>query len=433
MILTEIAGVGDVAAGRAAAPRRRRLEPIYRGVVIFVFLISTFAGARSVWWYWSQGPTATDLRIFLTGLELMRTGQRQQLYSPEAQQAAQERLFPEVRESGYLPYNHLAYELLLYWPLAGLPYRAALMLWGAVNVGLILLLAWWVSPLTKALRESSGIPILIWMLAFFPLLYTLGEGQDSVVTLLIAVCSLRLMKDEKEFLSGAALGLALFKIHLALGLAFFLFFLPRKWKGLAGFSASAALVTGISMAMVGPNFLSGYLRVIREQQSRTPWGFIPRFMPNFRGFLEWTLSGWLDVNSVLLTILLISLVTMGVTWILLRLADKTAATTLYAGSVPAVLLVSYHMHLQDLTLALLPMLLLLDSGVRGELRSGWTWLLLLASAGFYVFGAASLVTSYPLLHGALLAIPVWLLWLAAMGNLLRQPRGAVGGSIPQEN
>ena len=433
MTLTEIATVGDVAAGRAASSRGRRLEPVYLGAVILVFLIGTFVGARSVWWFWSQGPSATDLRIFLSPIELIRTGQGSGIYKFAVEEAAHNRLFPEAEKTGYLSYNHLAYELLMYWPLSRLPYRTALMVWGAVNFGLVFLIAWLLTPFTKALRQFSRIPIFIWMLAFFPLLYTLGEGQDSVVTLLIVVCSLRLMKDEKEVLSGATLGLALFKIHLALGLAFFVLFLPRRWKGLAGFSVSTASVTGISMAMAGPNFVSDYLRVIREQQTRTPWGFIPRFMPNFRGFVDWTLNRWLDVNSILLTILLVSLVTMGVTWVLLRLPRKTTAAALYAGTIPAVLLVSYHMHLQDLTLALLPMLLLLDCCVRGELRSGWAWILLMASAGFYIFGAASLLTSYLLLHGALLAVPLSLLWLAAMGNLLTQARGASGGSIPQEN
>ena len=418
---------------RVVAPRGRRLAPIYRGVVILVLLVSTLVGARSAWWCWSQGPSATDLRIFLTPIELIRSGQGSGIYNFAVEEAAHNRLFPEAEKTGYLSYNHLAYELLMYWPLARFPYRTALMVWAAVNIGFILLLAWLLTPFTKALREFTGIPILVWMLAFFPLLYTLGEGQDSVVTLLIVACSLRLMKDEKEFLSGATLGLVLFKIHLALGLAFFVLFLPRRWKGLAGFSVAAASATGISIAMVGSNLISDYLRVIKEQQTRTPWGFIPRFMPNLRGLLDWTLSQWLDVNSVLATILLISLVTMGVTWILLRIPRRTTAEALYAGTIPAVLLVSYHMHLQDLTLALLPMLLLLDCSVRGELRGGWAWILLTATTGFYLFGAASAGTYYLLLHGALLAIPLSLLWLAAMGNLVTQTRGASADSIPQES
>lgn len=429
-----LVGEGEIgAASTEARPRDRRLAPLYRAGLICLFVISTLVSGRLLVWYWSQGPYATDLRIFLSGVELMRNGQGRELYQFAAEEAVQNRLFPDTKEAGYLSYNHLAYELLLYWPLARLPYRAALMTWGAINAGFLLLIAWLLKPFTKALREFSGIPILLWMIAFYPVLYVLGEGQDSIVTLLLIVLSLWLMEDRREFISGFTLGLVLFKIHLSLGIAFFVFLVPRKWRGVAGFATSAILMTGISMVMVGPSFVRDYLHIIRLQESTTPWGFIPRFMPNYRGILEWTLIRWLDMGSLLLLIFVLSLGTIGTTWIALRVRDRTAATALYAAAIPTALLVSYHLHVQDLSLAILPMLVLLDSCVRGEFGPVWARILILSLAGFYLFGAASGVVHYLVFHAALLVFPLILLWLASVGGAVSGRMQPAGGRIFQQS
>ena len=395
-----------------------RLAPVYRIGLICVFLVSLFSGGRSLVWYWSEGPYATDLRIFLTPVELIRTGHASEIYKFGVEKDEQTRLFPDTEKTGFLSYNHLAYELLMYWPLAKLKYKTALMVWAVINAGLILLIAWLFNPFTRALREFSGVPILLWMFAFYPLVHTLGEGQDSVVTMLLVMLSLWLMERKWEFSSGSVLGLALFKVHLALGIAFLVFFVPRKWRGLAGFAASASLATGISIAMVGPNFVNDYPHILREQEAMTPWGFIPRFMPNFRGLFEWLLAGRLDLGSVLPIIFVFSLATVAVTWLAFRVRNTIRPTLLYGAAVPAVLLVSYHLHLQDLTLALLPMLVLLDACIKTELRRGSALILKLAVAGFYLFGALGVVAPYLLLHSALLAIPLLLLWVASLGNVI---------------
>jgi hypothetical protein len=275
-------------------------------MLVCLFLISALVSGRSLVWYWSGGPCVTDLKIFVTGVELIRNGHRGETYKLAAQQTLQERLFPDTRKTGWLPYNHLAYELVLYWPLSRLPYRTALIAWGVINVGFLVLIARLMRPFTIALR------ILIWMIGFYPVLFVLGQGQDSIVTLLMLTLSLWLMQQKREFISGFALGLVLFKIHFAVGIAFFVFFVPRKWKGLLGFTTSAALTAGISIAMVGRSAVRDYMRIVREQRSATPWGFIPRFMPNFRGLFEWTLIRWLDLGSLLLVIFVCSLATVAI-------------------------------------------------------------------------------------------------------------------------
>src|SRR5580698_583679 len=105
----------------ASAIRRLRAVPRW-GLVVFC-LISIGVSGRQMLWYFSHGPAVTDLRIFMTGIDLVSSGQGSELYHFDAQQKAQFQLYPETRTSGLLPFNHPAYELLLYWPISGLSYQ----------------------------------------------------------------------------------------------------------------------------------------------------------------------------------------------------------------------------------------------------------------------------------------------------------------------
>ena len=97
-----------------------RLRPVPRwGLVVFC-LISIGVSGKQTLWYFSHGPVVTDLRIFMTGVDMMASGQGRQLYQFDAQEKAQIRLYPETRTSGLLPFNHLAYGLLFYWPVSTL-------------------------------------------------------------------------------------------------------------------------------------------------------------------------------------------------------------------------------------------------------------------------------------------------------------------------
>lgn len=383
-----------------------------------VFVICILVSARQVAYYWSHGPVVSDLRIFMTGVDMMRSGDGHRLYRFDAQQAAQNRLYPQTRTAGLLPFNHPAYELLMYWPLERFSYQTALMVWALMNLGLVFLIAWLVQPYTRTLREITGIPLALWLLAFYPVLYVFGEGQDSLIFLLLAVLSMRCLDLGRGFLAGFVLALALFKFHLCLLIAFFVFLLPRKWRAVAGFATAAGLVTGISRIMVGPSFAGDYLSMLRNQDVMTPWGFVPWFMPNLRGFLEWALAPGLDIGSILPIVLLVSLGVAGVvTWILVRSGGEESGPVLYTVAILTTLLVSYHMHMQDLTLAALPMLLLLDRAMSGQVSRVWTAVLALAMVGLYGYRLAGETFPILVVRGCLMAVPLLLLWLVGMRML----------------
>jgi hypothetical protein len=397
-----------------------RLSITLRLSLAALLLISITISARQVAYYWSHGPRVSDLRIFMTGVEMVRSGQGRQLYQFDAQQRTQTGLYPETKRAGLLPFNHLAYELLLYWPVSRLPYRSALIAWAGLNFVLVFLIAWLMKPYTGAIRSATGIPIALYLLAFYPLLYVFGEGQDSLIFLLLVALSLRCAESRRMFLAGLVLALALFKFHLALLIALLVFLLRREWRAVGGFAAAGLLVAGISRLMVGPDIFRDYISMLSQQEVMTPWGFVPWFMPNLRGFLQWLLAPWLEIGLILPIVFMASAI-VGIVgaWAVLR--SRQDVRLLYAGSVLTVLLVSYHMHMQDLALASLPMLLLLDLALRREIQKAWAILLLVAVAALYGYRLAA--ETFPLLvvRGCLLALPLGLLWLVCVWELCRTP------------
>lgn len=353
----------------------------------------------------------------MTGVQMIKSGQRHQLYSFAAQQEVQTRLYSDTRQAGLLPFNHLAYELLIYWPLSHFPFATAQRIWGSLNLLLVLLIAWFLKTFTEGLRATLRIPLALWLFAFYPVLFAAAQSQDSLIFLGLVVLSLCLANDKRDVLAGFLLGLALFKVHLALGIGFFVFVLPRKWRAVAGFALSAFLVTGISWLMVGPRFFGDYLGMLSRQEAITPWGFAPWFMPNLRGLLEWRL-GRLEVNSVLSLILFLSLLVVGGTWVALRAGRVASARQLYASAILATILVSYHLHLQDLSLAIPAILVLLDACVSGKLARMWTWVATLSIACLYLYGLATWPFPTLAFRGAVLALPVAMLWMVTVGNAL---------------
>lgn len=384
-----------------------------------LLLISIEVSAYQVRWYFAYGPVASDLRIFTTGVEIVRSGDRHRLYRFETQRDVQARLYPETRRAGIIPYNHLAYELLLYWPLAKLPYRTALVLWAVANLALVLAIALLLRPHVAAFRQASGLPVALWLLGFYPVLYVLAEGQDSLVFLTMLVLSLRCADRGWGFLAGFLLGLVCFKLHIALLIGFLVFVVRWRWRGIAGFATAAGAMIGVSWLMVGPSFASDYVLLLSRQEVESPWGFVSQYMPNLRGLLFWAFSPGPESGALSTIVLLISAALLaGASWAIFEARRRQDEVLVYSAATLSTVLASYHLHMQDLAIAVLPMLVLLDFAMRGAMPRAWTGALWLGIAALYAFRLTAEFVPTLLKHGCLLTIPLLVVWLASLRLLV---------------
>ena len=243
---------------------------------------------------------------------------------------------------------HPAYEALLFVPLSFLAPLKAYVAWilvGAMIIGDILGILW---REFNHLTLVSPITPLVLALAFFPVSYAIAQGQDSIVLALLTVLSFTQIKAGNEYCAGLVLGLGVFRFQILLPMAA-MFLVWKSWRLLAGICTSAACALGCSLALTGVSGQVEYLKLLRLLAK--PANQYVTQMPNIRGILA---EFGVVSHPLILTI-------SGFCFVVLALLGRKLAPSyqfLFATASACVL--SFHGYLHDLSLLLLPFLILSD-------------------------------------------------------------------------
>ena len=304
-----------------------------------------------------------DFTIFYAAARMVRSGQSHVLYDLSAQYRVQQEFAPKVRiRQAALPYNHPPFEALLFVPFTFLPYVPAYLLWNLLNG---MMVAASLMLLRRQFIEIGNLPLAFVVLAatgFVPVARAIIQGQDSILLLFLFVVALTAMEKGDDAAAGAALAAGLFKFHLVLPMVFLLS--VRRWRLLLGFAPVAALLGGLSLAMVGwQHGAIGYAQLLLRLENTGAGGATVANMPNLRGIIA-TLSGARDGASLMpLAIACSSIVIVIAWWRLRRIRDSVRFAFVLATA--TAILVSYHTLTHDLTL-LLPVVLLLFAAPEPE-------------------------------------------------------------------
>ena len=247
---------------------------------------------------------------------------------------------------------------MLFAPLARLPYVAAYLVWAVFNLALILGLWILLRPRLPSLHAFLPALPLLAMFAFFPVVIALLQGQDSILLLFLYGLAFSALATGRNFVAGVCLGLALFKFQLVLPFVLVLL-VRRQWRAIAGFVVTAFGLLLVSAAVVGWSGVMAYPGfVLRLSRSGAQAGIDPRAMPNLRGLV----AGALDLAGPPATLLIIAL-----SIALLALAAfwwrEQAGRQFVLGfslCLTVTIIASYHMLTHDLSLLVLPVLLLAE-------------------------------------------------------------------------
>ncbi len=296
---------------------------------------------------------------FYTAGDMVRRGQTTSLYNLSAQYQLQKQFAPDVGiRQAALPYYHPPFEAILFWPFTFLGYWRAYLVWTALNLAMV------ASSLVELRRQfaENGIlsPAFVVLAAagFFPLFGAIIQGQDCILLLFLYVLAAVTFKKEQDALTGAILGLGLFRFQLVLPLVLILAL--RRWRLLLGFVPVAGLLALVSLAMLGWRGVLDYMRLVLTLEKTGAGGSIVALgMPNLRGMIA-GLPG-VDAGSTLgmMFILAFSIVVILITVWQIRPAHYSILFSFILATI-ATVLVSYHALTYDLTL-LLPAALLLFS------------------------------------------------------------------------
>jgi alpha-1,2-mannosyltransferase len=390
--------------------------------LLLLFLAGMLAVQVAVFWSVRNLIRAgyPDFTIFYSAGNIVRTGMGTQLYDDDTQYSAQKQFAAGVHiRQGPLPYNHPPFEALLFVPFTYLPYFTAYILWGVVNLLILLALPLLLRPHVSLLQRGSPVLWSFMGLAFFPVFVALLQGQDVLVLLLLLTLAFVALKKNSDFAAGCWLGLGLFRFHLVLPIVFMLL-LQKRTRLFGGFLSAALALLLISVAVVGVTTTWNYpWYVWRIEQAMGRGSIVPSDMPNLRGLMDGILTAWTTPQFTNIIVVAVSLIL--VLFAVRRLSNTAQANPLPLGFAFVVLttvLVSYHAFAYDLSLLLLPVWLVVNHSVEGRSPRDLTKLALLGPVLVLFF--SPLLMLLWLRYGRLnLLAPVLLVWWWGISRAFR--------------
>jgi Glycosyltransferase family 87 len=299
-----------------------------------------------------------DFTIFYTAGKILREGLSHNLYDGALQYKVQQTFASGVLiRKGPLPYNHPPFEALIFAPLAALDYPAAYLAWSVINLAILGFLPFLLRAQIPVLAQCSPFLWLLVLLGFFPVLVALLQGQDVILLLLFNALAFVALRRNADTLAGCWLGLSVFKFQLIVPLVLILLCWKRT-KVIQSFMLTAVGLAAISVAITGWAGASRYPGDVLHFEEFMERGGIAVDMPNLRGLLEgWTFArGFPGAHVITVTLSICML--LGV---IIKGRDRTPSSRQFdlqfSLAMVAAVLASYHAFPYDLSLLVIPLLL----------------------------------------------------------------------------
>ena len=304
-----------------------------------------------------------DFTIYYMAGLLVRSGHAADLYNLATQYRTQLTFAHVPIRQGPLPYNHPAFEAILFVPFTLLGYWPAYILWTAFN---LIMLAVSVILLRRQFPQLAAVSPLVLSLgatAFFPVALGIFQGQDVMLLELLFVLAIISLDHGNDATAGIFLATGLFLPHIIAPLA--VLFAARSSRVLLGFVPVGVVLAGISIALTGWHKPLEYVQFVLHVENSGATSYGPQVVPNLRGLIA-DLPGLGGAGSWLTLLVLVSSAVIFL--FAFSRISKGRDPMLFVASLAAVtaILVSYHALSYDLTLLLPSVLFLLSRTVGVE-------------------------------------------------------------------
>lgn len=368
----------------------------------WVFTASIFLGGRS------------DFRQLYTAGYMVRTGAAHALYDSEAQLRMQNRIVSPGEIP--LPYIRPPFEALLFVPFSFMPYKAAYLSFLGFNLALLATCFRLMRSKMVHLAEIyAWLPAALF-LAFLPVAAALLQGQDSILLLMLFVGGAIALENGHEMTAGLLVAAGLFKPQIALPIGL-LFLLWRRWRFCLGFASSAAAASLLSIWTVGWPTATAYLKSVLAMSGvhlttniQFNYPLSPSVMPNLRGLFFGVMAGHFANFSIQIAILAATVIALVVT--VKSGAGSRKQDSLMLAIITSAI-VSYYLLIHDLSILLLPLIILLDRFVTAEATGNKSQRRILRMAAFMFI--APICMSYAPDHFFVVCLPMLGLLAAQIG------------------
>ena len=298
-----------------------------------------------------------DLRTFYTAGYMLRTHQAALLYNYAAEQRLQTELVS--LDPRALPMMSPPFTALLFVPLTYLSFEHAHAAVAVVDIALLAICVALLQPFLSSLSARWRAAPALLVLSFFPACVAILVGQISVLLLLLYCIAFLCLRRSHDLLAGLVVSLAMMKFQVAIPVAI-LFLVWRQWRFIAGFVTGSAVLTAVSIRIVGTAPFLAYLHSLYSMTSAVSadraiqlrYAILPEQMPNLYGMVFMLARGaaWCHILILALSFVLF-----------LWTARQRPSLPL---ALLTAMLVSYHLFFYDLTLLVLPLTLLADHLLR---------------------------------------------------------------------
>ena len=226
------------------------------------------AAAGIAFWGWRTARLRYDDRVCTTDFSAFYAGGTlagtTETYSPDAVFAAEDRA--AGCHTNNLIFIKPPFYAVLMWPLAQLPFDAALWTWRILCLSALGVFLWlWPGDWCAHLAGCA------W---FLPVATSFNTGQDVAFVLAAATVACLLLRKGRMFAAGVVLGLCAIKFHLLLLLP--LLILHRRWwRAGLGILATGAVFAAISFAAYGWGWPTLYRRALSDPRLNPyPWNMV---------------------------------------------------------------------------------------------------------------------------------------------------------------
>lgn len=316
----------------------------------WVFTLSIFLSGRA------------DFRQLYAAGYMVRTGHANELYDYHAQKYFQDKLVSPEQQG--LPFVSPAYHALFFAPLSFLSYRAAYFAFLAFNVAALGICFALLRPWMHNLRAVYWWLPLAVFLGFLPLAAAFIQGQDSILLTALLAGAFVFLSKRLDSAAGILTGLGLFKFPITIPIAL-LFLIWRRWRFFLGFGVSALVLASVSVWLAGAAqtklYVESLLSIAGLRPATSGLTLYPvswQMMANVHGFIfgmggGWIPKLWLHTATLLLTGVVL-------VWTAVRGSRINNAPNLLLLAIPCSVLVAHHTYIHDLSVLLLPTVVLLN-------------------------------------------------------------------------
>jgi hypothetical protein len=234
------------------------------------------------------GVIDSDFTVFHSAWWLILHGRGRFLYDASAQRAAQQMLMGgQAFVGGLMAFLNPPHAALAGVPLGWVAEHqgagAAFAIWTGVNVVLLLRLDFLIRSLLDARRGEGRWTVTFALLAYYPVFYTIGIGQLSLLLAVSAFELCRALEGQRPLTAAVWLIVLSIKPQLLPPLLLLLA-LRGHWRTLGWAAALGVGVAAICAALLGSSIWLDYLRNVRGLEQFFAAG-TPAYMMNLRGAL----------------------------------------------------------------------------------------------------------------------------------------------------